>query len=319
MLQLYSKNTILPLTSKREFETKLGEKLQFVSSIEGLKNTPKSFVIIGIQESIGPRANYGKSGAENAWSAFLKSFVNIQLNHFIDSKNIILLGEFEFNFPQTDDVSELRKQVTEIDDSVYPIIQKTVELGHIPIVIGGGHNNSYPLLKGTSLAKNTSVSCLNIDPHADFRVLEGRHSGNGFSYAYNEKYLGKYAIHGLHENYNSQFILDELFKHNIAFSLFDEMLFNTSFEDNLQRLFRTLDKEVCIEIDVDSIAYMPSSAITPTGFSIEHIRKFIHLICKEKTVNYLHLSEAAPTNDQEKAIVGKTLTYLVTDFIKQAK
>jgi formiminoglutamase len=319
MLQIYSNKTILPVTSKREFETKLGEKLQFVSSIEELKNFPKSFVLIGIPESVGPEANHGKSGAENAWSSFLKSFVNIQHNHFIDSKNIILLGEFEFNFPQTDDVSELRKQVTEIDDSVYPIIQKIVELGHIPIIIGGGHNNSYPLLKGTSLAKNTSVSCLNIDPHADFRVLEGRHSGNGFSYAYNEKYLGKYAIHGLHENYNSQFILDELFKHNIAFSLFDEMLFNTSFEDNILRLLRTLDNEICLEIDVDSIAYMPSSALTPTGFSIEHIRKFIHLICKEKSINYLHISEAAPQTDEEKLMVGKTLSYLVTDFIKQTK
>ncbi len=319
MLQLYSKNTILSITFKREFETKLGEKLQFVSSIDELINAPKSFVILGIPESTGPIANFGKSGAENAWSAFLKSFVNIQHNHFIDSKNIILLGEFEFNFPQTDDVSELRKQVTEIDDSVYPIIQKIVELGHIPIVIGGGHNNSYPLLKGTSLAKNTFVSCLNIDPHADFRALEGRHSGNGFSYAFNEKYLGKYAIHGLHENYNSQYILDELFKHNIAFSLFDEMLFNTSFEDNLLRLLRTLDQEICLEIDVDSIAYMPSSALTPTGFSIEHIRKFIHLICKEKSINYLHISEAAPQTDEEKLMVGKTLSYLVTDFIKQAK
>jgi formiminoglutamase len=314
----YTPKNIAHLISKRDNETKLGEKLQFVSDLDALKTIETAFVILGIPESIGPKANFGKSGAENAWECFLKSFVNVQYNHFIDAKNCVLLGEFQFDFPQTDDVSELRKQVVEIDNSIYPIIQKIIEFGHTPIVIGGGHNNSYPLLKGTSLAKQKTVSCLNIDAHADFRTLEGRHSGNGFSYAHHEKYLEKYAIHGLHQNYNSQFILDTLFKNNIAYSLFDEMVFHDTHHDNLLRLVRTLDKDICLEIDMDSIAYMPSSALSPSGFTLEQIRKSIHAICKEKTVNYLHLPEAAPTNDQEKAIVGKALTYLVTDFIKQA-
>ncbi|MFP5470204.1 MAG: formimidoylglutamase [Bacteroidia bacterium] len=318
-LHTYTQKDISSLTSLRENETKLGEKLQFVSSIDELENAPKSFVVIGIPESIGVKANFGKQGAENAWQCFVKSFVNVQHNHFINGKQIVLLGEFQFNFSETNDVNQLLKNVEEIDNVVFPVIQQIISLGHTPIVIGGGHNNSYPLLKGTSLAKNKSVSCLNIDPHADFRALEGRHSGNGFSYAHQEKYLGKYAIHGLHENYNSQFILDELFKKNIAFSLFDEMLFNTSFEENLLRLLRTLNQEICLEMDADSIAYLPSSAITPSGFSIEHIRKFIHLICREKSINYLHLSEAAPHTEQEKLLVGKALSYLVTDFIKQAK
>jgi formiminoglutamase len=317
-LHLYSYKDIKSLIFKRDNETKLGEKLNYVSNIDDLKTLKQSFVILGIPESIGAKANFGKSGAENAWNAFLKSFVNIQHNHFIDSKNIILLGEFQFNFPQTDDVSELRKQVVEIDNSVYLIIQKIIAFGHIPIVIGGGHNNSYPLLKATSLAHKTPVSCLNIDAHADFRALEGRHSGNGFSYAHQENYLGNYAIHGLHENYNSQYILDNLFKNNIVFSIFDEMVFHDTHHDNLLRLLRTLNKDICLEIDMDSIAYMPSSALSSSGFTLEQIRKSIHAICKEKTVNYLHLSEAAPTNEFEKAIVGKALTYLVTDFIKQA-
>ena len=317
-LKFYSNNDISSLISVRENETKLGEKLTFVSSVEELKSQPSSFVILGIPESVGAKANYGKAGAENAWSTFLKSFANVQHNHFISTKNIILLGEFQFNFSQTDDVSELRKQVEQIDNDVYPIIKKIIEYKHTPIVIGGGHNNSYPLLKGVSLAKNKSISCLNIDPHADFRAMEGRHSGNGFSYAHNEKYLEKYAIFGLHENYNSQFILDNLFQKNIAFSLFDEMLFNNSFEENLHRLLRSLDNEICLEIDADSIAFMPSSALTPSGFSIEQIRKYIQSICKEKRIYYLHISEAAPTNNFDNLLAGKALSYLVTDFIKQS-
>lgn len=58
-----------------------------------------------------------------------------------------------------------------------------------PIAIGGGHNNAYPMLKGYSLAKKEKINAINCDPHADFRALEGRHSGNGFSYAVNDGYL----------------------------------------------------------------------------------------------------------------------------------
>jgi formiminoglutamase len=35
------------------------------------------------------------------------------------------------------------------------------------------------------------VNAINFDAHSDFRILEGRHSGNGFSYAYEEGFLKK--------------------------------------------------------------------------------------------------------------------------------
>jgi arginase family enzyme len=37
------------------------------------------------------------------------------------------------------------------------------------------------------------VNAINFDAHSDFRILEGRHSGNGFSYAYEEGFQ-KYFI-----------------------------------------------------------------------------------------------------------------------------
>lgn len=63
-------------------------------------------------------------------------------------------------------------------------MSEIVSAGVVPIVIGGGHNNSYGMLRGSSKGLNSQVNAINIDPHADFRELEGRHSGNGFSYAF---------------------------------------------------------------------------------------------------------------------------------------
>jgi len=38
-------------------------------------------------------------------------------------------------------------------------------------------------------------------------------------------------------------------------------------------------------------------------------------VAKLNKVVYVHLPEGAPLNENEKLIVGKTLAYLVTDFI----
>jgi formiminoglutamase len=48
------------------------------------------------------------------------------------------------------------------------------------------------------------VNAINFDAHSDFRILEGRHSGNGFSYAYEEGFLKNILFFGLHENYTSK-------------------------------------------------------------------------------------------------------------------
>nr|WP_308225039.1 hypothetical protein [Flavobacterium sp. J372] len=43
-------------------------------------------------------------------------------------------------------------------------------------------------------------------------MLEGRHSGNGFSYAYEEGFLRKYFIFGLHENYCGKGVMETIKK-----------------------------------------------------------------------------------------------------------
>ena len=69
-----------------------------------------------------------------------------------------------------------------------------------------------------------------------------------------------------------------------------------------------------IEIDCDAIENIPSSAKTPSGFSIKEVRQFIHFFGKNINASYLHICEAAPNEATEKQ-VGKLITYLITDFI----
>ena len=310
----FLQESLLEITTKRVGERKIGEEL---NTFDRFDNKKVKYFILGISEDIGPQSNGGFSGCTTAFSSFLKRFVNIQSNEFLNGKNTLVLGEITSNV-KFENVETGKLLVEELDQFVESIISPYIKLGFIPIVIGGGHNNAFPIIKSVSQVLESAISVINLDPHADFRPLEGRHSGNSFSYAFKQGYMRKYAVMGLHESYNSAFVLDELRRNNFLFSFFDEYLENKAdFKIDLTIFYNAVQNDYFgLELDLDSIAFMPSSAFSPSGFTIEEARKYILMMSKSANVQYLHLPEAAPKNDREEAIVGKTLAYLVSDFIK---
>ena len=330
LLKIYSEKDVVSFINKRAGETKFGEKIAFVENLEDLKNHPAQYVLMGIPEDIGVRANYGKRGTSKAWEAALKSFLNIQQNNFADADNIILLGEIncDIQMQQAENMSEedghyaekLGELVSQIDNKVSIIVKKIIESGKFPIIIGGGHNNSYGNLKGTSEALKNPVNCLNFDAHTDFRAAGHRHSGNGFSYAFEEGFLNNYFTFGLHRNYTSQYVFDRLKNHQdrIKFSLFEDIAINEklTFSEGVQEaeLF-VCNAPFGLELDLDAIEDMGSSAMTPGGFSINDARKFISYFSKKEHCVYFHICEGAPQLGNFPTQVGKTISFLISDAI----
>ena len=330
LLKLYAYKTIEKLISRREGETRLGEKIAFIENLEEITNSKAKFVLVGIPEDIGIRANYGKPGASKAWEVFLSSFLNIQENVFTNAKNILLLGEIECkgemqkaaNIDASDPnyFVKLGDLVAEIDEKVSLLVEKIVAAGKTPIIIGGGHNNAFGNIKGTSRALKKPINVLNIDAHTDLRKLEHRHSGNGFSFAKHNGFLQEYAIFGLHKNYTPQYIFNELKANShIKFCLFDDLISQSRQE--ILRAFSSqlefINKDAFgLEVDCDAIINFPSSAQSPSGFDLNTLRSFLQLSSKEKNCKYLHICEAAP-GSHNPAQVGKALSYFVTDFIEK--
>lgn len=334
---IYSSNDIKEFTRKRQSETKIGEDVFTINDETNweteLKNSVAQFVMLGIPEDIGVRANYGRGGAHTAWKPALESFLSQQSNFFLNGKSICVLGHIqvedlmtkadELNQKTKQDISELRKLVTEVDERVSAIIEKIIRLGKIPLVIGGGHNNSYPLIKASSVVKEKGINVVNCDPHSDFRPLEGRHSGNGFSYAFQENYLNKYSVFCLHEQYNTAQVLADFTKHN------DSLFFNTyedvfvreskSFSDALLQNINFVKSNACgVEIDLDAITNVPSSAKTSSGISPVQARQYVYQCGKNLSPLYFHIAEGAPILSHIKADnkTGKLIAYLISDFIK---
>lgn len=335
-IKLYKQQDILKLTRSRAGEQKTGEAVQVLPGKnwqEELKTSDARFVLLGIAEDIGVRANYGRAGAATAFKPALESFLSQQNNHFLDAGSILVLGEVmvddlmeaaqALDMRNREDMAELRALVAQVDERVSDVMQEIVALGKMPLVIGGGHNNAFGNIKGASLALDKKINVINCDPHLDFRPLEGRHSGNGFSYAWERGYLDKYAVLGMHEQYNNQASLSQ-FK-----SLPAHLFYNTyesvfvrqeiDFKKALQQCIGFVRGNACgVEIDLDAITNVPSSAKTSSGISPTQARQYVYQCAAGLTPLYLHIAEGAPVLSHIKADnkTGKLIAYLLSDFIK---
>lgn len=332
-LVLFNNSDLKKLLNKRFGESKFGEQIKILSSIsniyEQLENLDVSYVIIGLPEDVGVFANHGKSGSYNTWDTVIKFLLNIQNNAFTKANRVLILGYLDFttelskvsklNPSKKKDVLKARKIVKKIDTHVAFTIQQIIKAGKKPIIIGGGHNNAYGNIKGSALAYGYPINVVNLDAHTDFRAEEGRHSGNGFTYAFAEGFLKNYFIFGVHENYTPDVVFKKINKiKSIAFNTFEslEIRNEVTFKDELKRALEHVNTtSFGIEIDCDAIENVSSSAMTPSGFSVTKTRQFVDFFGKQKNACYLHICEAIATPENESQI-GKLITYLITDFIK---
>lgn len=328
--------------SKRDGETKVGQVVHLLDQALSKKNIEDalsdvskkgaSYAIVMIPEDIGPRANLGRGGAHKAPMTFMSYFLNMQANQYFDYKKAVLVGEIEvedlMEKSSKADTKTLRELCVQLDERVAPVVQAIVKSGMEPIVIGGGNNNSLPVIQGVVEALRTvdstiGMAVVNCDPHADFRRLEGRHSGNPFSYANDRGYLKRYCVFGMHENYNNEDMLDRLAKNHFPTFSYEDFAVRgeCSFTESVKRMCAYLadgGHPVGCELDVDGIINMPASARTPFGISQEQAAAFIHQVASRLDSYYLHLSEAAPewSSDEGDKQTGKGLALLVVTYLK---
>ena len=341
--KFYEKRDVLHHTKIRRFETKLGERVNVLEDIQNvelsLQKSHAKFVVFGISEDIGVKANYGVGGASTAWMPFIKAFLNTQSNDFLDGDEILILGNFDFSeverlieanaHDEDERLEAFRHAVNMIDVEVEQMIHLITQNKKVPIVIGGGQNNAYPCIKGAAKGWNKAgviefpqINAINLDAHADYRPLEGRHSGNGFHYADEDGYLEKYFVVGLHENYLPQSTWIDFVNNPFTDCVTYEDIFIHEKQNFMQAIATavtfTEDTLTGIELDLDCIENTLSSAISPVGISTIQARQYISLCAADAMPAYLHISEGASElqSGQTDITTGKLISYLVSDFVK---
>lgn len=341
--RFYNKEDVLMLTKIRRFETKLGERVQLPGSREQfeqvLENSNARYVLFGIPEDIGVKANNGVGGTDTAWFPFLNAFLNTQSSDFLEGSEILLLGHFDFSDVESlieenahgleEKIDAYRHAVTMVDEDVEALAKLIASKNKIPIAIGGGHNNAYPMIKGTAkglhkagLLQMAQINCINLDAHTDYRPIEGRHSGNAFRYAEEDGYLQKYCVVGVHENYIPQNVWIDIVNNPFIDLITYEDIFIHEKRNFIQSVAHatgfTEDLPAGIELDLDCIEHTLSSAITPSGITALHARKYISFAATDSKVAYLHICEGASflSDGRKNDTTGKLISYLVSDFIK---
>ena len=127
-LNIYTSEDILSHVNQRPGEQKFGEAVQIFSTWEVLKKSPAKYVLFGIPEDIGVRANFGNAGTSEAWRVALGALCNVQNNELTRAENITILGEIDCNtqMRQASNIDEndphfaekLGELVTQIDHKV---------------------------------------------------------------------------------------------------------------------------------------------------------------------------------------------------------
>jgi formiminoglutamase len=129
-------------------------------------------VIIGIPQDIGVARNGGRIGASKAPFKIREYLGKLSIhgivhfpNEIYDIGNIICEG----------------RTLEDIRVDHQEIIQRILETGAIPIILGGGHDIAFPNAKAL-LDTHEHIGIINIDPHLDVRVkIDGlSHSGTPF-------------------------------------------------------------------------------------------------------------------------------------------
>ncbi|SFU46192.1 formiminoglutamase [Pustulibacterium marinum] len=321
----------------RKGEVKFGEKVGYVHDNDSLDSqfevSKASYVLLGIPENIGIKAGLGEKDATFTWNATLKTLLNTQNNKFNKGKKLLILGHLDFS-EEAQKVADLDvnseeghkavKQIVDaIDKEVTFWIHKIVGCGKIPIIIGGGQNNAYGIIKGCALAKNMALNVINFDAHSDLLKMNGRHSGNGFSYALKEGFLKRYYIFGLQENHIPKYVLSNIKKNksNIKYTTFEELFirYEKGIDFELNKAFEFLKTSAYgLEIDCDAITNFPTDATSMNGFTTREVRKAVAMLSSNENTTYLHISEATPDpeNKTELQQVGTFISCLITDFIR---
>jgi len=342
-LKVYNKHDVLSLTKLRRFETKLGERIQVLADEKNIEQSlgqsSAKFVLLGVPEDIGIKANMGIGGADSAWVPFLQAFLNIQSNDFLEGDDVLLAGHLDFselaglienNASNAEErVEAYRHAVHTIDEQVEYLVKLITQQGKIPIIIGGGHNNAYGCIKGaakglykTGVIPIAEINAINLDAHSDYRPLEGRHSGNAFRYAEEDGYLEKYCIIGMHENYLPQNVWLDIVNNPFIDVITYEDIFlheKRTFMRAIAHATSFTEGSYCgIELDLDIVEHTLSSAASPVGITPSQARQYVYFSAVDSKPAYLHICEGAThlSDGRKDAGTGKLISYLVSDFIK---
>ncbi len=133
-------------------------------------------IIFGIPTDDGIRRNGGRIGASEApnairqWLGKLTPYAGPHFNRHLNDLYIVDLGDVPMGDLET------------MHEAAAIIAKEMIAAGKIVITLGGGHDITYPLVRGFREGISKEIGLINVDSHLDVRPKKNdqHHSGSSF-------------------------------------------------------------------------------------------------------------------------------------------
>jgi len=220
-------------------------------------------------------------------------------------------------FPQNDipalrifDFGDIREGSTleETHERLEYAVEIIMEQGIVPIVLGGGHDISYPNFCGMSRAVDR-VGVLNIDAHLDFRPpVPERHSGTSFRLMLEDEHKkllpANMVEFGIQPFANVAEHFEEMVNRGATVLTLDRVRANgcaQTFAEALCIASANVGR-VMVSFDMDAVrsADAPGvSAPSPVGLFAEDMLQAAFLAGKHSLVQFIDIAEVNPEYDAD--------------------
>ncbi|MFP4482914.1 MAG: formimidoylglutamase [Thermovirgaceae bacterium] len=262
-------------------------------------------IFLGVPEDRGIARNYGRKGASEGPDAIRSRFYKLTpgFNPDIMKLDIADAGNLETKGLSLENVHQ----------ALACAVERIITEGALPVVLGGGHDLSFPgiagLAGGLKLAQG-ELGLVNIDSHLDVRSPEGGiNSGTAFYRCLEE--MPQDALHGrnfveygVQEPYNSPFAYNWVRDRGATVMTFRDVA-GRPMERFLQalRIAGEGTKAVAVSVDIDAARQNEApgaSASNPSGLSALDLEKIAYLAGRTERVRYVDIMEMSPPLDEDK-------------------
>jgi len=320
---------IRAMTPVRAGERRLGQAIEAWKPGEVLRpGHEPGFAILLMPCDVGVKANLGRVGAAELAHAALSQLLSMQDNGSLDAVAVVLAGEVDaddlkakaasLDAANPRELEALRALVSQADARVRDAVHTVAASGRVVVLLGGGHENALGLLAGIRAGQTAPIRCVNIDAHADLREDAGRHSGNAFAHAIRDGMLDRYAVIGLQEAWINRHMLDRFRTEPPlrAWTMESILRGERSIEAACDEAADFVGPGACtLEVDLDVVAGMASSARSPSGFSGDQLRQCVHRLAARLRPAALHVCEVIPGPGDVNG-AGRLAALVVRDLIQ---
>ncbi|SNR95126.1 formiminoglutamase [Belliella buryatensis] len=277
------------------------QKVRCTESLSADTKLQKKIALLGYAVDEGVRRNQGRVGAQIGPDS-IKSVMGSMAYHLPESLEILDYGNIWLEGSDLESIHELTQST----------ILELLRSKHFPVILGGGHDLSFP--HGSAIIdhvaeKGETLGILNLDAHFDLREkVNGQgHSGSPFlqlhEYAKSKAVPLQYVCLGIQKAANPSPLFATA-KKTGTWWLESESCNILDWDKTRDLLNSLLDKvnKVYLSIDLDafSSAYAPGvSAASPMGFTPDYALKVLEYLAQSKKLISMDVVELNPSFDQD--------------------